>query len=115
MRMKAWRGVLMVFAVAFALSLAGCGSIAKSSPASAAPLFKNGQVVDIEGRVVMDKNQVTLQDLKTQTVFRFTGLQAAPQKALSGLAGKVTRVRLRVVSAQAARVYNAQFIQFSTR
>ncbi len=107
---------LVVSAVAFVLVLAGCGTFpfaaAPRGPAQPAPAYRAGQVLDVTGRVVLDKNQVTLQDVASPAVFRFVGLKPAEQKALAGLAGKNTRVRLKVVSVQSARVYNAQFVQF---
>ncbi len=111
------RVFLLVAAAALTLALSGCGtfSFAPSGPGRDAPLFRNGQVVDIQGRVVLNKNDVMLQDQNSDAVFRFVGLQPAARKALSGLAGKFTRVRLKVISTESARAYNAQFIQFSTR
>jgi hypothetical protein len=126
MHAKAKRGILLIAVVALVLGLSGCGTFpfarvsgpAVRAPGPAqreAPLFRNGQVLDIQGRVVLNRNQVTLQDQNSPAVFRFVGLQPAAQKALSGLAGKFTRVRLKVISTESARAYTAQFIQFSTR
>ncbi len=114
------RRLVLVVAVALAGALlVGCGtfpaSITRGGPRSSAPAFSNNQVVDITGRVSVDKNQISLADLNSPAVFRLVGLKPAEQKAIGGLAGKVTKLRLRVLSSPAPNNYNAQFIQFSPR
>ncbi len=110
---------LAVPVVALALVLAGCGSFPVATgprgPAQPASAYRAGQVVDVTGRVVLNRNQVTLQDVASPAVFRFVGLKPAEQKALAGLAGKNTRVRMKIVSVESARAYNVQFVQFSPR
>jgi hypothetical protein len=111
------KSVVLVLAAALTLVLVGCGTFffaPRAAPRNV-PMFNNGQVVDITGRVGMDRNQITLRDLNSPALFRFVGLKPAEQKALSGLAGKATRVRLRVISSPSPNNYNAQFVQFATR
>jgi hypothetical protein len=109
---------LVVLAAVALAALAGCATfpfLQTTGPSRDAPLYRNGQIVDIVGRVIVDKNRILLQDQDSPALFVFVGLEPAAQKALAGLEGKYTKVRLRVVSVQSARGYNAQFIQFATR
>jgi len=110
-------GILLIAAVTLMLGIAGCGtfSFGFTSRDSGMPLYQRGQVVEVLGKVVLDKKQVTLEDQNSSVVFRFVGLRPDNQRALSGLAGEYVRVQLKVISTQSAHAYNAQFIQLSGR
>jgi hypothetical protein len=109
---------LAALAVSVLVTLCACGTfsfvVPRAAPGEPAR-YRNGQQVEVVAKVIVDRNQVTLQDQDSPAVFRLVGLQPAPRKALSGLDGRYTRVRLRIVSVESARVYNAQFIAFATR
>ena len=111
------RGILLIAAVTLILALTGCGTLTFgfSSRDSGAPVYPRGQAVEILGRVVLDKRQVMLEDQNSPVVFRFVGLRPDDQRALSGLAGEVVRVQLKVISTQSAHAYNAQFVRLSGR
>ena len=111
------RGILFMAAVMLAAGLAGCGtfSLTFSSRARDVSLYQKGQVVDIQGRVVVTRQEISLEDQRSPAVFRLVGLRQDERKALTRLAGEVTVIRLKVVSTQSAHAYNAQLVQPSAR
>jgi hypothetical protein len=122
-RVKSHRSRVLVSLVVtlVALSLAGCSSFgfvitgqSRAVPPALSPAYRNGQEAIVTGRVVVERNAIMLEDRATPAVFRFVGLRPAEKKALADLAGQVTRVRLRVMSTQSAKAFNAQLMEFSS-
>ena len=125
MQKFAKRSILLIAAVALSLGLAGCGTLFFSAalgpdreapkhepnrPDRDRPLFQKGQVLDIRGRIVVNKHQILLEDQNSPAVFRLVGLRPEEQKALSRRAGELTWIRLKVISRESARVYNARVL-----
>ncbi len=119
MHKNAKRSILLIAGIALTLGLAGCESFffavrspeRPKRPERHVPLYQKGQVVEIRGRIVVNKHQVMLEDQDSPAVFRFVGLRPEERRELSRRAGELRRVMLRVVSTQSARYYNARFIQ----
>ena len=126
MHKNAKRSILLIAAVALALGVAGCGTLFFSAtlgpdreapkhvpnkPDRDRPLFQKGQVVGIRGRIVVNKHQVMLEDQNSPAVFRLVGLRPEQRKALSRRAGEIIWVRLKVISMESARVYNARLLE----
>jgi hypothetical protein len=135
MHKNAKRSILLIAAVALTLGVAGCGTLffgatlgpnreapkhvpnrpdrdgPKHAPDRDRPLFQKGQVVDIRGRIVVNNHQIMLEDQNSPAVFRLVGLRPEERKALSRRAGEFTWVRLKVISMESARVYNARFLK----
>jgi len=123
MHKNAKRGLLLFAGVALTLGLAGCDTFffavrnhesanRSKRPERHMPLYQKGQVVEIRGRIAVNKHQVMLEDQDSPAVFRFVGLRPEERRDLSRQTGELRRVMLRVVSTKSARYYNAQFIQF---
>ena len=125
MHTKAKRSILLVAGIALVLGLAGCDTFFFSvrRPESThraerpkrserhGPLYQKGQVVEIRGRIVVNKHQIILEDQDSPAVFRFVGLRQEEKRNLYRRAGEQSRIMLRVVSTQSERYYNARLIQ----
>jgi hypothetical protein len=118
--------VLLSASFAVALSIAGCASFAElvltpkrggsvharveSEHAKNESAHAKGEVVVITGKVVHSGNKSYLEDRTSGDVFRFVGLRKDEAAALARLAGRIVRVRLRIISVESAKAINAQLI-----
>jgi len=111
---KVKRGMLLIGGIALILGLAGCDTFfftVRSRPERHVPLYQKGQVVEIRGRIVVNKSQIILEDQDSPAVFRFVGLRQEEKRNLYRRAGEQSRVMLRVVSTQSGRYFNARLMQ----
>jgi hypothetical protein len=116
------RSILLIAAVVLTLGVTGCGTLffgvssgqrrnePRHKPESERPLFQKGQVLEIRGRIMADRNQVMLQDQNSPAVFRLVGLRPEQRNALIRRGGESISLRLKVISIESARVYNARVL-----
>ena len=116
------RSILLIAAVVLTLGVTGCGTLffgvssgqernePRHKPERERPLFQKGQVVDIRGRITANRNQVLLQDQNSPAVFRLVGLRPEQRNALIRQSGESIALRLKVISIESARVYNARVL-----
>lgn len=110
---------LLTASIAIALSIAGCALFAElvltpkksgSVHAKGESVHAKGEVVVITGKVVHSGNKSYVEDQTSGDVFRFVGLQKDEAAALARLAGRVVRVRLKIISVESAKAMNAQLV-----
>jgi hypothetical protein len=124
---------LLSASIAIALSTAGCAMFAElvitprksesvhakgesehakneQARAKNESVHAKGEVVVITGKVVHGGNKSYLEDRTSGDVFRFVGLRKDEAEALARLAGRIVRVRLRIISVESAKAINAQLI-----
>jgi hypothetical protein len=116
------RSILLIAAVVLTLGVTGCGTLffgvssgqrrgePRHKPEQERPLFQRGQVVEVRGRITANRNQVMLQDQNSPAVFRLVGLSPQQRNSLMRRDGESIVLRLRVISIESARVYNARVL-----
>jgi len=110
------RSILLIAAITLTLGVSGCSTLfyreaPKQAPDRERPLFQKGQELGIHGRIVMNRNQVLLEDQNSPAVFRLVGLRPEHREELSRHAGELIWVRLKVISVESARLYNARIFE----
>ena len=104
--------LLLAAAIALVASLAGCFSFPgfMFTQRKGAPVHLKGELVVVQGTVVVRGNQIYLDEQGGDGVFKFVGMKKDDAASFSRLAGHVMRVRLRIISVESANSINAQLV-----
>jgi hypothetical protein len=112
MRRAMKHALLFAAAIALVVSLVGCFSFPGFiiTQKRSAPVHLKGELVVVQGTVVVRGNQIYLDEQGGDGVFKFVGMKKDDAASFSRLAGRVVRVRLKIISVESAKSINAQLV-----